>query len=146
MSGGSSSSGSSSASDTSGPSNPENNSDLGDDPSVFEKDSRLKQSFWGIAYTPKDVQLPWCTATQKNVTKEIQIISQVTTRIRTYGSDCNQSAMIMQAIQDTKVDLGVWLGVYVDDNATTWERQKSDTLNVLQTYGLDNVRGVTVGK
>ena len=32
------------------------------DPSTFEKDPRLKQSFYGIAYTPEGVQLPECGA------------------------------------------------------------------------------------
>ena len=30
------------------------------DPSSFEKDSRLIQSFWGIAYTPEGSQYPDC--------------------------------------------------------------------------------------
>lgn len=32
------------------------------DPSSFEKNSALKQSFYGIAYTPEGVQLPDCGA------------------------------------------------------------------------------------
>lgn len=125
--------------------NPETDRVPGSDPSKFVKDSRLKQSFYGIAYTPQNVQLPNCGATQDNVTQEIQIISQLTTRIRTYGSDCNQSAMVVQAIQDTKVDLSVFLGIYVDDNATTWQRGVQDTLDVIKTYGTANIAGITVG-
>lgn len=30
------------------------------DPSNFSKDSRLKQSFYGLAYTPEGSQLPDC--------------------------------------------------------------------------------------
>ncbi len=30
------------------------------DPSTFELDSRLKKSFWGIAYTPENSQYPDC--------------------------------------------------------------------------------------
>jgi len=139
----SSSSGTSSAADNLP--NPETDREVGSDPSSWQKDSRLHQSFWGIAYTPQNVQLPDCGAVQSNVSQEIQIISQLTTRIRTYGSDCNQSAMIMQAIQDTQVDLSVWLGIYVDDNATTWDRGVQATLDVVQTYGTANIAGITVG-
>jgi exo-beta-1,3-glucanase (GH17 family) len=53
--------------------------------------------------------------------------------------------MLLQAIQDTKVHMQIWLGVYVDDDDTVWERQKSDTLQALQTYGTDHVAGITVG-
>jgi hypothetical protein len=30
------------------------------DPSTFEKDSRLRQAFYGLAYTPEGSQLPEC--------------------------------------------------------------------------------------
>jgi hypothetical protein len=30
------------------------------DPSSFVKDPKLKQSFWGLAYTPEGSQLPNC--------------------------------------------------------------------------------------
>jgi len=106
--------------------------------------------------------MPYCGGTQPEVTADIQLLSQVgvschyfdlpesyrtqlTTRIRSYGSDCNATNMLLQAIQDTKVDMQIWLGVYVDDDDTVWERQKSDTLQALQTYGTDHVAGITVG-
>lgn len=41
-----------------------------------------------------------------------------TARIRTYGSACNQSELVLQAIKDTKVNMTVWLGAYVGDNTT----------------------------
>jgi exo-beta-1,3-glucanase (GH17 family) len=81
------------------------------DPSKFEKDSRLKNSFYGFAYTPLGALLPECGATQANVTEDIQLLSQLTTRIRLYGADCNQTALVLQAIQDTKVDLEVFVGI-----------------------------------
>ena len=37
-----------------------------------------------------------------NVTEDIQLLSQLTPRIRTYGSDCNVTALVLQAIKDTK--------------------------------------------
>jgi hypothetical protein len=52
-----------------------------------------------------------CGATQANVTRDVQILSQLTTRIRLYGANCNQTAMVLQAIQDTKVDLSVYVAI-----------------------------------
>jgi len=37
-----------------------------------------------------------------------QILSQLTTRLRLYGANCNDTALVMQAIQDTKVDMTIW--------------------------------------
>lgn len=55
----SSSSTSSSSSSTSGSTGAVNVTNP-NDPSSFVKDSRLKHSFWGLAYTPEGSQLPSC--------------------------------------------------------------------------------------
>jgi len=116
------------------------------DPSQFEKDSRLKQIFYGLAYTPKNVLEEYgCGATLANVTEDIQLISQLTTRIRTYSTSCNQTQLTLQAIQDTKVNMTVWLGAYVGQNSTVNEQQQQDVLDALQIYGTDHVSGITIG-
>jgi exo-beta-1,3-glucanase (GH17 family) len=86
---------SSSASSSSSGSGAVNQSDP-NDPSTFTKDSRLKQSFWAMAYTPKGSQLPACGNTLEGVIEDIQLMSQLTTRLRLYGSDCNQSALVVR--------------------------------------------------
>ncbi|KAK4054985.1 hypothetical protein OIO90_003326 [Microbotryomycetes sp. JL221] len=115
------------------------------DPSQFEKDDRLHQSFFGMCYTPFHAQEPWCGATQANVTEDIQLMSQLTSRIRLYGSACNQSQLVLQAIQDTKVDMTVWLGAWVNDNSTTNEDQQQYVIDAIEKYGTDHIEGITVG-
>ncbi|WVQ73520.1 hypothetical protein IAR50_003092 [Cryptococcus sp. DSM 104548] len=118
---------------------------VGDDPSDFTKDSRLHQSFWGFAYTPESVLLPWCGAIQANVTRDIQLLSQLTTRIRLYGANCNQTAMVLQAIQDTKVNMTIWPAIYVDSNETAYDNQLTALSDALTTYGTDHISGIAVG-
>jgi hypothetical protein len=48
------------------------------DPSTFQKDPRLKQSFYGIAYEPNGVIYPTCGAQLKDVITDIQLMSQLT--------------------------------------------------------------------
>ena len=74
-------------------------------------------------------------------------MSQVTTNIRIYGADCNQSSLVLAAIQATKVNMTVWLGNYpsLTDNGTAYERQKGEIQTALQQFGSANVGGVTVG-
>ncbi|WVR06642.1 hypothetical protein IAU60_003674 [Kwoniella sp. DSM 27419] len=115
------------------------------DPSNFKKDDRLHQSFWGFAYTPQSALPPWCGATQQNVTRDIQLLSQITTRLRLYGANCNQTALVLQAIQDTKVDMTVWLGIYVDSDESAYDNQVKAVTEALKTYGTDHVSGITVG-
>ncbi|KIK54900.1 glycoside hydrolase family 17 protein [Collybiopsis luxurians FD-317 M1] len=117
------------------------------DPSQFSKDSRLKQSFWGIAYTPEGTLYPDCGAKQSDVITDIQLLSQLTTRIRLYGADCNTTALVLNAINLTKVNLTVYIANYPqsDDNGEAYNRQKDAIKSAIQTYGSDHIAGVTVG-
>ncbi|KAI0076006.1 glycoside hydrolase [Panus rudis PR-1116 ss-1] len=116
------------------------------DPSTFEKDPNLKHSFYGLAYTPEGSQYPACGNSLDAVIEDIQLISQLTSRIRLYGADCNQSALVLEAIQRTKVDLGVYLGNYnIPTDDAPYIRQRDAIIDALKTYGADHVLGVTVG-
>jgi len=117
------------------------------DPSTFVKDARLKQSFYGLAYTPSGAIPPNCTSTLSDVITDIQLMSQLTTRVRLYGSDCNQSALVLEAIKQTKVNMEVFLGNYPEpnDNGTEYNQQKQAIVAAINTYGTDHISGVTVG-
>lgn len=63
-----------------------------------------------------------------------------------YGADCNQSALVLEAIKQTKVDMQVFLGIYpVPEDGTAYTRQRDLVKDALTTYGADHVAGVTVG-
>ncbi|KAH6909190.1 glycoside hydrolase superfamily [Coprinopsis sp. MPI-PUGE-AT-0042] len=117
------------------------------DPSTFIKDPNLHQSFYGIAYSPQNSQLPGCGATLPEVITDIQLLAQLTKRIRLYGADCNQTALVLEAIQQTKVDMQVWLGNYPipTDGGEAYVRQRDLIRDALTTYGADHISGITVG-
>lgn len=115
------------------------------DPSKFTKNDALHQSFYGFGYTPIGAILPDCGANITGVIEDIQLLSQLTTRIRTYGSDCNVSSLVLDAIAQTKVDMTVYLGIYINDNDTVYERQRDLTKTALEQFGTDHVSGLTVG-
>ncbi|KAF8519533.1 glycoside hydrolase family 17 protein [Gautieria morchelliformis] len=116
------------------------------DPSSFTKDARLHQSFYGLAYTPANAQLPNCNVTLGAVIEDIQLMSQLTTRIRLYGADCNQTSVVLDAIQRTKVNMTVYVGNYVvpSDN-TAYQRQRDELQTAFASFGVNNVVGMTVG-
>ncbi|KAJ7707421.1 glycoside hydrolase superfamily [Mycena rosella] len=118
-----------------------------DGPSSFTKDPALVQSFYGIAYTPEGSQLPDCGNSLDTVITDVQLLSQITTRIRLYGADCNQSELVLEAIAQTKVDMSVWLGNYIvaTDNGTAYTRQRDVIKTAIQKYGVEHIGGVTVG-
>jgi exo-beta-1,3-glucanase (GH17 family) len=100
-----------------------------------------------MAYTPQGSQLPDCGSKLSDVITDIQLLSQLTTRIRLYGADCNQSALVLDAIQQTKVNMTVYLGNYAipTDNNAAYNRQRDIIKEALQTFGTDHISGVTVG-
>lgn len=116
------------------------------DPSSFEKDPNLHKAFYGLAYTPDGAIMPDCGAELSAVIKDMQLMSQVTNRIRLYGSDCNQSALVLEAIKQTKVDVKLFLGNYPDiTDDSVYTRQRDAIKEAIQTYGTDHIEGITVG-
>jgi exo-beta-1,3-glucanase (GH17 family) len=76
----------------------------------------------------------------------MQLISQITTRIRLYSSECNTTALVLEAIKQSKTNLKVYPGIYlVDVDEAGYQRQKTALKEALQTYGTGNVLGITVG-
>lgn len=115
------------------------------DPSNFTKDSRLKKSFWGMCYTPTNTQYPTCGASQDSIIEDIQLISQLSPRLRLYGADCDVGNLVLTAIEKTKVDMSVYLALWVDDDEATWQRQVQTTKDVIAKHGVKNVAGIGVG-
>ncbi|KIM25033.1 glycoside hydrolase family 17 protein [Serendipita vermifera MAFF 305830] len=114
-------------------------------PTGFTPNPALHKSFYGMAYTPGGAIMPQCGANIANVTKDIQILSQLTTRLRLYGSDCNVTSLVLQAIQDTQVDIKVFAAIYLEPEELSYTRQKTILENALATYGTTNVLGIAVG-
>ena len=72
-------------------------------------------------------------------------MSRLTNKLRLYGTDCNQTEMVLHAIEVLKVDMKVWLGVWLDNNVTTNTRQLGHLYKLLDQYPSDRFEGVAVG-
>jgi len=137
---------SSSLSSTNSPSSVVNQTNP-NDPSTFVKNPAYKQSFYGLAYTPYGSQLPECGSNLTDVITDMQIMSQLTTRIRLYGADCNQTQLVLDAIQQTKVNITVYIANYPisTDNNAAYDRQRGELENAIQTFGATHIAGMAVG-
>jgi exo-beta-1,3-glucanase (GH17 family) len=58
---------------------------------------------------------------------------------------CNTTALVLQAIKDTKVDMQVYAAIYIDSNEDAYDTQVKAIGDAFATYGVDNVEGVAVG-
>ncbi|KAF7536456.1 hypothetical protein G7Z17_g13047 [Cylindrodendrum hubeiense] len=127
------------------------NGDLGVDSAEIKallNNNDLHKVFPGMDYTPLNTQYPACIhnpPSQNNVTRDVAVLSQLTNKIRLYGTDCNQTQMLLHAIDRLELkDTKVWLGVWQDGNETTNARQLEQMWDILDKYGEDPFEGVIV--
>jgi len=137
----------------SGPSAAEDNkSDLNINSSEIKalmNNPNLHKVFPGIDYTPINTQYPECVhfpPSQNNVTRDIAVLSQLTNTLRMYGTDCNQTQMVIHAIQQLKLDgkMKIWMGVWQDNNKTTNARQLTQMYDILEVHKDTHFKGVVV--
>ncbi|MCJ1439170.1 hypothetical protein MMC27_008561 [Xylographa pallens] len=109
----------------------------------------LHRVFPGIDYTPYNAQYPACLTnppSQNNVTRDMAMLSQLTNTVRLYGTDCNQTEMVLHSINKLGLtDMKVWLAVWLDNNATTNARGLAAMHDLLETNGAGPFAGVIIG-
>ena len=129
------------------------NGDLGKDSAEIKAlmdNPDLHKVFPGIDYTPWGTQYPLCLTyppSQNNVTRDMAILSQMTNVVRLYGTDCNQTQMVLHAIDRLELtDMKLWMGVWIDTNTTTNDRQLEQMYDILDSVDDISVfKGVIVG-
>ncbi|KAF4547412.1 Glucan endo-1,3-beta-glucosidase btgC-like protein [Elsinoe fawcettii] len=110
----------------------------------------LHKVFPAMDYTAFKTLYPDCLVdppSQDNVTMDIAVLSQLTPAVRVYGTDCNQTEMIFTAIDRLNLNqtMKMWLGVWIDGNSTTNDRQLAHMYDLLKKYPQDHFLGVIVG-
>jgi exo-beta-1,3-glucanase (GH17 family) len=109
----------------------------------------LHSVFSGLAYTPLNTQYPDCLTnppSQNNVTRDMAVLSQLTNVVRLYGTDCNQTEMVLHAINRLQLkNMKVWLGVWRGNNGTTNTRQVAQMWNILAANPVSSFKGVIMG-
>ena len=110
----------------------------------------LHKVFPGMDYTPWGTQYPLCLTyppSQNNITRDMAVLSQLTNVVRLYGTDCNQTEMVLHAIDRLELtDMKVWIGVWIDTNQTTIDRQLDGMYKVLADTDDHSIfKGVIVG-
>lgn len=129
------------------------NGDLGKDSREIQAlmdNPDLHKVFPAMDYNPWGVQYPECLTwppSQNNVTRDMAILTQLTDVVRLYGTDCNQTEMVLHAIDRLELDsMKVWLGVWIGTNQTTNNRQLRKMYEILEdTDKHDIFKGAIVG-
>ncbi|KAI9593942.1 glycoside hydrolase superfamily, partial [Syncephalis fuscata] len=105
----------------------------------------MVKSFYGLTYTPQRAQYPGCGVSLGDVVEDLKVLSQLTTRVRLYGMDCDQVNLLRQAIELLKIDVSLVLTVWVDKDQDTYNRQLDALWDTLDKYSGKNIIGISVG-
>jgi exo-beta-1,3-glucanase (GH17 family) len=110
----------------------------------------LHKVFPAMDYTPWGVQYPLCEEyppSQNNITRDMAVLSQLTNTVRLYGTDCNQTEMVLHSIDRLGLSsMKVWLGVWIESNTTTNDRQLEKMYKILEDTPDHSIfKGVIVG-
>lgn len=108
-------------------------------------DPKLRQVFYGVDYPPLKVQHPVCGATQRDVTLDIAILSQVTQRIRLYGMDCRQAEFVLNAFIDLGLNMTLSMGVWLDRSTIGNNRQMEEMQKLVLRYPSKYIDSILVG-
>ena len=104
----------------------EKNGDLGRDSAEIKAlmdNPKLHKVFHGMDYTPLNTVYPECLqwpGSQNNITRDLAVMSLLTDKIRLYGTDCNQTEMVLHAIDRLGIDMKVWIGVWLFCDPGHW--------------------------
>lgn len=105
----------------------------------------LKFMFSGISYSPKGVIEPKCECSQREVLLDIARLSTITNTVRTYGTQCDQAKMVLEAIKklnlNMKLALGVWIGADNIINNNQIETMKT----LLKEYPKEYFHSIFIG-
>lgn len=100
--------------------------------------------FPGMAYLPRGSLEPLCGVNYTEVVADVARLATYTDTLRTYGTQCNQTRYVLQAIRELDVDVGVALGVWLGPDEALNQAQIEEMARVVTDYPA-MVRAVYVG-
>ncbi|GMM38423.1 hypothetical protein DASC09_057620 [Saccharomycopsis crataegensis] len=107
--------------------------------------SELENVFYGIDYTPKNVIHPYCGVSEREVMLDLAVLSQVTSRIRTYGMQCSQQSLILSSIQKLDLNMSLSIGIWIGSDDILNDEQIRLLKEVLQKYPRKYFDSIYVG-
>lgn len=108
-------------------------------------DPNLHMVFYGVDYSPLNVQYPSCGVTQRDVSLDMAILSQITDKVRLYGTDCRQAEFVLNAFIDLELNMTLSLGVWVDRSVEGSTRQLEEMQKLVRRYPSKYIDSILVG-
>lgn len=113
--------------------------------SPFGTSSSSVPIFDGLVYSPKNSMEPACGFTRNDAILDLELLSSVTSKIRMYGTQCNQVDYILDGIQHLKLNMTVMMGIWINGNQTEDKVQFEKAQQLLQRYPAHLFSSVMIG-
>lgn len=94
----------------------------------------IGQKLYGVAYSPILSMEPDCGVTPRDVELDLVKLSAITSRIRTYGVQCNQAELVLKAIVNLNLEMTVSLGIWIGNNKTINRDQINTAIHLFEKY------------
>ncbi|KAK6203491.1 glycoside hydrolase superfamily [Scheffersomyces amazonensis] len=101
--------------------------------------------FHGLAYSPLNALEPNCGVNKTDIMFDLVKLSTVTTRIRNYGMQCNQSDLILDSIQTLNLNMTLSMGIWIGGNDTINRNQIDEMKKVVRKYPSEMFEGIFIG-
>lgn len=102
-------------------------------------------AFKGIGYSPLNSMEPECGLSYQDVKKEMALLSKITTKVRNYGVQCNQTQYILDAIIELDLKMTLTMGVWIGSNDTINQSQIDVMKSLLTKYPRKLFNSVLIG-
>ena len=102
--------------------------------SLIKNNQGLGPIFYGVAYSPSNSMEPLCGVSKRDIELDLATLSTVTSRLRTYGMQCNQTRLILQTIQEMGLNMTLAMGVWISLVDSLNESQMSEMKRVLEEF------------
>ena len=112
---------------------------------TIDADPRLRRVFPGMCYQPAMTNLTACDFTQADVDRDLQLLAQLSPRVRMYSAVCSQQRMALDSIVRLRLDLRMWIGVQVKPSEPAiYASESVQALDLIKAHP-DLIEGVIVG-
>lgn len=102
--------------------------------SLIKNNQGLGPIFYGVAYGPSNSMEPLCGVSKRDIELDLATLSTVTSRLRTYGMQCNQTRLILQTIQEMGLNMTLAMGVWISLVDSLNESQMSEMKRLLEEF------------
>ncbi|OBA19048.1 glycoside hydrolase [Metschnikowia bicuspidata var. bicuspidata NRRL YB-4993] len=106
---------------------------------------KKRKYLMGINYSPKGAYEPFCLFSKEDAIRDLSLISTVTLKIRTYGTQCNQMEHLLKAIDILRLDMKISMGIWLSNDEIRNKEQVDKAKEILLNSDTTIIQSIYIG-